>query len=439
MTVSEADENGRRELTIHSRPDIAGHSDRVEHTRHRHPHARGLSEPGPHPPIQPDDTSEIDVDVAYERLSASGYDYGPAFRGLRRITGSGHDLFAEISLDDTQIPNRGGFHLHPALADGALQAVVLAGLDAQIPDRPNVPFSFTGVRLLGGGTSSMRAQLRARGGKWSITAVDDLGAPVLSIESVEMRAIQPGDLRSAAQAASDALYEVRWTPAEVPAADVAAPRLAVLGATPLLADLTPDAEYYGDLDGLLDAVASGAQVPDRVVVSAGAPHTDGDLPAAVQALTERALELLKAWLAAEQTAASKLVLVTQNALAATGSDRPNLLHAALPGLVRSAHTEHPGRVALLDIDGSDASRAAVPMGLMTDEPEVAIREGVLYAPRLKRAGAEVAPAQGREPAPWHLAIDSPGNVGEPLDHAQPQGQRAAAARDRSGSRSTPPD
>src|SRR5258707_498158 len=58
--------------------------------------------------------------------------------------------------------------------------------------------------------------------------------------------------------------------------------------------------------------------------------------------------------------------------------------AAIWGLVRSAQSEHPGRFALIDCDGSEASGAALPaaLALGADEPQLALREGVALAPRL---------------------------------------------------------
>ncbi len=425
VTVSEPDGDGRRQLAIHSRPESS------ERSGDWTTHATGAlipdtaTEPEPQLPSRADAAAEVDVEVAYERLSASGYDYGPAFRGLRRITSAGDELVVEVALDDTQATKPDGFRLHPVLADGALQAIVLAGLDAQTAGRPEVPFSFTHVRVHGGGASSMRAQIRHDGATWSVVAVDDWGTPVLSAQSVGMRGIEAGDLRGAHQAARDNLYEVQWAHCQAPGPDVAAPHLAVLGDELRLEAVAPDAEYHRDLEALLESVASGAPMPDRVVVSAGVPGSDGDLPGAVQTLTEDTLELLKAWLAFEPTAASKLVVITHEALAVAEADRPNLFHAALPGLLRSAHTEHPDRVGLVDIDDSDASLAAVLAALMTDESELAIRQGVLHAPRLSASPAEMPPATRSGARAVARGDRFTGDSGEPVDHPQSEGERSA--------------
>ncbi|MYU20158.1 hypothetical protein GTZ78_58185, partial [Streptomyces sp. SID8361] len=49
--------------------------------------------------------------------------------------------------------------------------------------------------------------------------------------------------------------------------------------------------------------------------------------------------------------------------------------------------ENPGRFVLVDVDGAADSLAAVPDALASGEPQVAVRDGVLRAPRLARAAA----------------------------------------------------
>ncbi|NED09033.1 hypothetical protein G3I55_46245, partial [Streptomyces sp. SID6648] len=65
----------------------------------------------------------------------------------------------------------------------------------------------------------------------------------------------------------------------------------------------------------------------------------------------------------------------------------DLAGAAVHGLVRSAQTEHPGRLVLLDLEsGTDAADAAafLPALLDSGEPQAAVREGTLHVARLSR-------------------------------------------------------
>ncbi|MYU19821.1 KR domain-containing protein, partial [Streptomyces sp. SID8361] len=50
--------------------------------------------------------------------------------------------------------------------------------------------------------------------------------------------------------------------------------------------------------------------------------------------------------------------------------------------------ENPGRFVLVDVDGVADSLAAVPDALASGEPQVAVRDGVLRAPRLARAAVD---------------------------------------------------
>ncbi|NUT95090.1 MAG: SDR family NAD(P)-dependent oxidoreductase, partial [Saccharothrix sp.] len=78
---------------------------------------------------------------------------------------------------------------------------------------------------------------------------------------------------------------------------------------------------------------------------------------------------------AKLATADRLAVVTRDAVF---TDQPDLAHAAVWGLVRSAQTERPGRYALVDTDDDRGVAAAIASG----EPQVAVRGGTLHAPRL---------------------------------------------------------
>ncbi|WP_159049655.1 SpnB-like Rossmann fold domain-containing protein, partial [Streptomyces sp. NRRL WC-3618] len=66
-----------------------------------------------------------------------------------------------------------------------------------------------------------------------------------------------------------------------------------------------------------------------------------------------------------------------------------LVDAPVWGLVRSAQSENPGRLVLVDVDGGEQALALLPGVLGLDEPQVAVRGDVVWAPRLMRAGGGV--------------------------------------------------
>ncbi|NUT42932.1 MAG: SDR family NAD(P)-dependent oxidoreductase, partial [Thermoactinospora sp.] len=119
----------------------------------------------------------------------------------------------------------------------------------------------------------------------------------------------------------------------------------------------------------------------------------------------RVLGAIQEWLAADHPPASRLVILTEGA---TG-DGTDLAAKAVWGLVRSAQTEYPGRFVLLDHDGSCPPEAA----LAYDEPQLAVREGRIFVPRL--AKRDLPPGE----APWRadgtvLVTGATGGLGQTI-------------------------
>src|SRR5215468_1302712 len=52
------------------------------------------------------------------------------------------------------------------------------------------------------------------------------------------------------------------------------------------------------------------------------------------------------------------------------------------GLVRTAMTENPGRITIVDVDGSADSYRAIPYAVGSGEPQIALRQGTATVPRL---------------------------------------------------------
>ncbi|ORA07634.1 type I modular polyketide synthase, partial [Mycobacterium angelicum] len=139
-------------------------------------------------------------------------------------------------------------------------------------------------------------------------------------------------------------------------------------------------QRYRDVGALAAAVGAGGSPPEVVV-------TDGPVTAAgvgeVRGGLYDTLGLIQAWLGEPVLAGSRLVVVTRAAVAVAEGEVPDLVGAVVEGLLRSAASEHPGRFMLLDVDGSEASWAVVPAVVAQGgEPRLAVREGVVLAPRL---------------------------------------------------------
>ncbi|MFD9688795.1 SDR family NAD(P)-dependent oxidoreductase [Kitasatospora sp. NPDC059088] len=169
---------------------------------------------------------------------------------------------------------------------------------------------------------------------------------------------------------------------------------------------------HPDLTALAGTVEAGATVPDAVLVTCAGPESPDDAPSAAREAVGRILTVVQDWLTNEQFAASRLVVLTRGAVAAAdGESVPDLAHAAVWGLVRSAQTEHPGRFVLLDLDGHpDGLPLTLAAALATAEPQLALRQGVLLAPRLVRASTGRLLEPPADTPGWRLDTTAKGTL-----------------------------
>ncbi|MDN3356248.1 type I polyketide synthase [Actinomadura sp. DC4] len=361
VRVGEADESGRRTLSVHTRRDGGGW------TRY----AGGVVAPSENDPEDeagawpPAGAAELSVDETYDLLVAGGLEHGPAFAGLRAVWRLGEEILAEVALDEDRRTEAGRYGVHPALLDAALQpaAHLLTGDGATA----RLPFSWSGVSLTAPGAAALRVRLSPAGDDGlRLVATDETGAPVLSVDRLTLRPVPAG----AGGPRADGLYAVEWVDA---AAEPAAPLVtATLGDDP-----------YGwaaamEAAGHATAPAEGGAVPDLVAVACGPA---GDTAEAAHQATARALAAIRDWLAEDRTAGARLVFLVPGATEAEPAA------AAVWGLVRAAAAEHPGRFGLVDVSGPVPAGAAgrILAALGEDEPGVAVRGDRVLVPRLVRA------------------------------------------------------
>ncbi|MBT2416148.1 SDR family NAD(P)-dependent oxidoreductase, partial [Streptomyces sp. ISL-12] len=385
ITVEAPAESGDREIRLHAR-----NSDDEPWTRH----ARGTLSPSPAPAAAPlaqwppADATELPVDGVYDWFAAHGFEYGPAFQGVRRAWLLGEELYAELALDPEQEAAAATYGIYPPLLDAALHSAKLP-MREEGPD-PRLPFEFGGVVRHGDGIAARVRLTPQDTDRISVRAADPSGQPVLTIDSLHLRAPSPDTLRAMR---SRSLYEVRWNqlPDPVPASGTG--RWIALGDTEELG-----LPRYAGLDALRTALDSGTSAPDVAVL----PLTpSGTGAAAVHTMVNTVLGIAQNWLADERLAGSRLLVLTRAAVAADGSEElPDPAHAAVWGLLRSAQTEHPGRFVLADTDGTEASGRVLPGVLALHEPQSALRAGTVRVPRLTRAAGPAAEATASTaPAP----------------------------------------
>ncbi|MGW2961035.1 type I polyketide synthase [Streptomyces sp. NPDC001220] len=362
LVLGTPDERGRRTVNLYSRAE-AGTADEPW-TRH----ASGTVEPADDgaPPLGEWPPAESEWDEPgglYELLADRGLAYGPVFQGLRRVWRHGEELYAEVALPAQAEP--AGFGVHPALLDAALHALAT---DPQASSAA-LPFAWTGVTVRQPGADTLRVRLTPADGGFAIAAYDGHGAPVLTVDSLALRPIPEGP--TAPDRGTEALHRVDWTPVPIPTEDPSP-----TGPSTGTEDPAP-VRLGADLD--LTAVTE----PGEWLLAALPAATDD--PAGLATATHRVLALLRTFLTEERFAGTTLALRTTGAV-----DGTDLGAAAVWGLARSAQSENPGRIVLLDSDGSLPD----PVALATGEPQVAVRDGALRVPRLVRADAG-------ESAVWH--------------------------------------
>ncbi|MFG1742194.1 SDR family NAD(P)-dependent oxidoreductase [Micromonospora chalcea] len=388
--------DGRRPVTVHSRPADAPAGQ--PWTRHASATLRA-DQPTVSPQLTawpPPDTRPVDLTGFYAGLEADGYAYGPAFQGLRAVWTSGDEVYAEVELPAAQRVDADRYGLHPALFDAALHAAHFGGLAGAGAGQLLLPFAWNGVSLHATGATALRVRLTRVGPHAiALTVADPTGAPVAEVAALTMRPISTTELAvTDDRATRDALFRVDWTP--LPPVGTATPVDAVAVAPGL--DGFP---LHHGLDGLADAVDAGLALPGAVLVPLGA-HPAQPTPRAARHAAVQALDLVRRWLTEPRWATARLLLVTRGAVAVHhAGEVTDPAAAAAWGLVRSAQSENPGQIVVVDVDDDGIGPDEVAALLAADEPQAAIRVGAAYVPRLARAGSA-----GELPAPpaaaWRL-------------------------------------
>ncbi|MET0305675.1 MAG: SDR family NAD(P)-dependent oxidoreductase, partial [Solirubrobacterales bacterium] len=351
VRVSAADEDGRREIAIHSRPD-------GEEGGEWNQHAAGtlLHEAAEHEPLEvwpPAGAEPREVEHVYEEIVERGLELGPAFHCMTAAWQRGNEFFAEVSLGPEQRQEATRFGIHPVLLDAALHTTMLnaSGVEEHRQLGARLPFSWRGVCLGASGADRLRVKT-VFNDDWdvSLSLADAEGAPIGTVGSLALRPVAAEQFQLPGSSA-DGLLDLEWTEASLP--DVGG-------------------------EGADDAVLR--EVPFERGASPGE---------AALAATTAALELVQEWLGGDAGESARLTVLTRNAMATASGEAPDPASAAIWGLLRSAQSEHPGRFALIDSDGSEESEQALATALAAgaEAPQLALRKGRALEPRLVRVTA----------------------------------------------------
>ncbi|MCX5390526.1 type I polyketide synthase [Streptomyces sp. NBC_00094] len=338
VAVGGLDEFGRRPVTIHSRAE-----DAESWVRHATGFTAAAAAAGAARAdaydfgVWPPQGAEgLSVDDFYDLRYAAGYEYGPAFQGLRKVWRRGDELFAEVALPDEAAGDAAAFGLHPALLDAALHTAAFGTGPQGAEGRTLLPFAWNGVTLHATGAARLRIRLAPQGGETvTVEAADSAGAPVATVGRLTFRAVDASRLGEGQDPLRDSLFRVEWQ-------EIAAPGTTTGTDWPVL-DLTGSTED-------------------------------------VRALTGRVLTAVQAHLATDADD-TRLVVLTRDAVG-------DPAQAAVWGLVRTAQNEHPDRLVLVDTDSAQASTSLLHAALATGEPQLALTGGKITVPRLARTTVE---------------------------------------------------
>ncbi|MGC5365766.1 SDR family NAD(P)-dependent oxidoreductase, partial [Streptomyces sp. DT24] len=414
LTLSGADGSGRRDLSVHTRRDgewvlhaVGSLSDTP--AAPAVPAAHALSADWP-----PSGAAEVDLHDVYERVAAHGYEYGPAFQGLRTAWADDDSVFAEVELDQEQPGET--FLLHPALLDAALHVLLPGVVEESGPTR--LPFSWSGVRLHSEGATRLRVAFR-RSGRDTVSVVvgDDTGAPVATVQELRWREIPADALGRTDDRPS--LFTVRWR--EIPLAENgeaegdgedgetgatgATGATGTLGASEAAPYILRSAEDLAaaDLPPVVVLPVTGSTTTSSTTTSSATTSSTRTGSIAAEA-TIPVLETVQRWLADDRFSGATLVVLTRDGEADPAA-------AAAWGLVRSVQTEHPGRVVLLDTDGTAESERALAAAVASGEPQLVLRDGAASVPELSPVSDPVEERSAFGPTGTVLITGATGALG----------------------------
>ncbi|WP_443061825.1 SDR family NAD(P)-dependent oxidoreductase [Streptomyces sp. NBC_00425] len=455
VVAGPADERGRRPFTVQSRPE-AGEgvedTDPAPWTRH----ATGTLTPTPAPAPAPAPAvwppahaTPVDLTGLYPRLTAQGYAYGPAFQGLTHLWHHADDYYARITLPPHTTPH--DHPLHPALLDATLHALLATAphtdthtdtstdtsTDTDADAGIRIPFAWNDITLHATHPTTLHAHLtRTTPDTLRITATDPTGQPVLTVGELTLRPVSAQQLQAAVSGGEpNVLHRLDWiavgddadadaggqaTAGRDAAADTAR-RWAVLDGTDGLDALLDSDGGVPDTVFLPCPSTSDPSIPDPSIPDPSTAGTAAVDPArAAHLTTAHVLRAVQRWSADDRFAASRLVVVTRDAVAAGfGEGVHDLPAAAVWGLVRAAQSEYPGCFVLLDLDLDrdadlssylDDARGVLRTALDSGEPQMAVRQGAVYANRLVKDTVDDLLAPPRAAPAWRLGSTGKGTL-----------------------------
>ncbi len=390
--------------------------------------------------------ADISVPDFYAELRQHGLEYGPTFRGVRKLWRCAGEALGRVELPSEVSAN--GYIVHPALLDACFHVVAAALPEAATGGTDIVHLPVAVERLTvaaeGEGLAHAWAHVTLREGQAGEVVADarlalDNGRVVAEVSGLRLRAAPRKMLELMLAAAREAAgepvapkpqpapenidgwaYKIAWEglPAlPAPAGKWAEGRWLLLADEGGVAARLKDAlaAAGGDITliapdddialAVKDAAASGATLRGLIHLAASGP--DGFLKPVGSAL---AATKALARLAIRTPASARLWIVTRGAVAAAEGDGANPTGAALWGFGHVAALEHAElKPARIDLDDSLAAEQLLlaELAASTAEDRVALRGDRRLGARLVRAALPSAATASRD-APLRLEITERG-------------------------------
>ncbi|WP_442954369.1 polyketide synthase dehydratase domain-containing protein [Paenibacillus sp. MMS18-CY102] len=136
-------------------------------------------------------TSGVSGSAYYGMLAGLGFAYGPRFRTIQSWMSSGTEAVAELELPESLTTEWGQYRLHPAMLDGALQAVVGLHAGSSLPgEGPLVPFFLEEMKIYAPLTERCIAYVTYEGDvmrMYNVRLVDERGNVLVDLRGLMLK------------------------------------------------------------------------------------------------------------------------------------------------------------------------------------------------------------------------------------------------------------
>ncbi len=369
----------------------------------------GLPEASPvQPPVEGESRDSADY---YEQLRTCGFEYGPAFQGIRDLRVAGGTHWSRVELPPDARCGGEGFALHPALLDACMQTLGQVFQHLAGEGMAWLPVGLGSFAVFRPGVEAVwcRVEPGSQPGNASLRLFTGTGLPVANLTGLILRRTRREALtavRTTSDLPDDWLYEMDWTPCprwQSTPAKLEGHWLIVNDRDRSGTELAARLRQRG---ATVDVVEPDADFENLRPFS-GAVHLagldNGDL---------------------ERCCGSLLRLVQKSAvrpapiwIVTAGADEAHPMQAPLWGLGRTLALEHPELWGgLIDLDPAHPAATQLPLieaeiTAPDAERQVTFRDSVRLGARLRRVHLPPARGLSIDPGATYLITGGTGSLG----------------------------